>query len=89
MPKESSLYKVEKDHRSSLYYAQNEWCVTINISEASCLRYLQTVRFEAALRNAKSWSEQDRFSQDFRSWSPTKESALRETRDILLEENGE
>jgi len=87
MPKESSLYKVEKDDRSSLYYSEYEWCVTLHISEASCLRYLQPVRFEAALRNAKHWSEHDRFSQDFRSWSPAKESALRETREILLEEN--
>jgi len=81
------LYKVEKDDRSSLYYSEYEWCVTLHISEASCLRYLQPVRFEAALRNAKHWSEHDRFSQDFRSWSPAKESALRETREILLEEN--
>lgn len=87
MPKESSLYKVEKDDRSSLYYSEYEWCVTLHISEASCLRYLQPVRFEAAIRNAKHWSEHDRFSQDFRSWSPAKESALRETREILLEEN--
>jgi len=83
------LYKVVPDDRSSLYYNQYEWCVTLHISEASCLRDLKTVRFEAAIRNAKHWSEHDRFSQDFRSWSPTKESALRETRDILLEENGE
>ena len=88
MPTESLLYKVEPDHRSSLYYSQYEWCVTLHISEAHCLRYLQPVRFEAALRNAKHWSEQDRFSQDFRSWTPAKESALRETRDILLEEAG-
>jgi hypothetical protein len=83
------LYKVEEDHRSSLYYAQYEWCVTLHISDASCLRDLKTVRFEAAVRNAKHWSEHDRFSKDFQSWSPTKESALRETRDILLEETGE
>jgi hypothetical protein len=82
------LYKVVPDERSSLYYGQYEYCVTLHISDASCLRDLNTVRFEAALRNAKYWSEQDRFSQDFRSWSPAKESALRETRDILLEENG-
>ncbi len=83
------MYKVEEDHRSSLYYAQYEWCVTLHISDASCLRDLKTVRFEAAVRNAKHWSEHDRFSKDFQSWSPTKESALRETRDILLEETGE
>ena len=88
IPRGLSLYKVEKDDRSSLYYSEYEWCVTLHISDASCLRDLNTVRFEAALRNAKHWSEHDRFSQDFRSWSPAKESALRETRDILLEENG-
>lgn len=82
------MYKVVPDDRSSLYYNQYEWCVTLHISEASCLRDLKLVRFEAAIRNAKYWSEQDRFKQDFRSWSPTKENALRETRDILLEENG-
>jgi len=80
------LYKVEEDHRSSLYYAQYEWCVTINISEAHCLRDLRPARFEAALRNAKSWSEQDRFGQHFQSWGPIKENALRETRDVLLSE---
>ena len=88
MPRVSSLYKVEPDDRSSLYYAQYEWCVTINISEAHCLRDLRPARFEAALRNAKHWSEQDRFGQHFQSWGPIKENALRETRDILLEEAG-
>jgi len=83
------LYKVEPDHRSSLYYNQYEWCATLHISEAHCLRDLKTVQFEAAIRNAKHWSEQDRFSKDFRSWGPIKESALRETRDILLEQAGE
>jgi len=83
------LYKVVPDERSSLYYSEYEWCVTLHISDAHCLRDLKTVRFEAALRNAKYWSEQDRFSQDFRSWGSAKESALRETRDILLEEAGE
>ena len=82
------MYKVEPDHRSSLYYNQYEWCATLHISEAHCLRNLKTVRFEAAIRNAKHWSEQDRFSKDFRSWGPIKESALRETRDVLLGENG-
>ena len=82
------MYKVEPDDRSSLYYSEYEWCVTLHISEAHCLRDLKTVRFEAAIRNAKHWSEQDRFSQDFRSWTPAKENALRETRDILLEEAG-
>jgi hypothetical protein len=86
MLKESSLYKIEEDHRSSLYYAQYEWCITINISEAPCLRYLDSKKFEQALRNAKHWSEQDRFGENFRAWSPTKETALRETRDVLLTE---
>lgn len=86
MPRVSSLYKVEQDHRSSLYYDQYEWCITINISEAPCLRYLDSGKFEQALRNAKHWSEQDRFGENFRAWGPTKESALRETRDVLLAE---
>jgi hypothetical protein len=86
MLKESSLYKIEEDHRSSLYYAQYEWCITINISEAPCLRYLDSKKFEQALRNAKHWSEQDRFGENFRAWGPTKETALRETRDVLLTE---
>ena len=86
MPKVSSLYKIKIDHRSSLYYAQYEWCITINISEAPCLRYLDFKNFEQALRNAKHWSEQDRFGENFRAWGPTKETALRETRDVLLTE---
>ena len=84
MPTESLLYKVKTDDRSSLYYAQYEWCITINISEASCLRYLETVRFEAAVRNAKYWAENDKWTD--RAWSMTKETALRETRDLLLSE---
>jgi len=78
------LYKVERDDRSSLYYSQYEYCVTLFISDASCLRDLKTVRFEAAIRNAKYWAEMDR-----RPWQgTTHESALRETRDILLEQAG-
>lgn len=84
MPTESLLYKVETDDRSSLYYNQYEWCITINISEASCLRYLETVRFETAVRNAKYWAENDKWTD--RVWSMTKETALRETRDLLLSE---
>ena len=84
MPTESLLYKVETDDRSSLYYNQYEWCITINISEASCLRYLETVRFEAAVRNAKYWAVNDKCTD--RVWSMTKETALRETRDLLLNE---
>jgi len=84
MPKESLLYKVELDHRSSLYYNQYEWCITINVSEASCLRYLGTAQFESAIRNAKHWRENDRWTD--RAWSITKETALRETREVLLAE---
>jgi len=78
------LYKVEVDHRSSLYYNQYEWCITINISEASCLRHLGSVQFESAIRNAKIWAEKDVWTD--RSWSVTKEAALRETRDVLVTE---
>ena len=81
---ESSLYKVEVDHRSSLYYDQYEWCITINISEAPCLRYLGSAQFESAIRNAKHWAENDRWTD--RTWNMTKETALRETRDVLLAE---
>ena len=84
MLKESSLYKVEVDHRSSLYYDQYEWCITINISEAPCLRYLDASKFENAIRNAKYWAEKDVWTD--RAWSVTKETALRETRDVLLAE---
>jgi hypothetical protein len=42
------------------------------------------VRFEAAVRNAKYWAENDRWTD--RAWSITKETALRETRDLLLNE---
>jgi hypothetical protein len=78
------LYKVEVDHRSSLYYNQYEWCITINMSEASCLRYLETVRFEAAIIQTKHWAEKDKWTD--RAWTGTKETALRETRDVLLSE---
>ena len=78
------MYKVEVDHRSSLYYNQYEWCITINISEASCLRHLGSVQFESAIRNAKIWAEKDVWTD--RSWSVTKEAALRETRDVLVTE---
>jgi len=84
MLKESSLYKVEVDHRSSLYYNQYEWCITINISEAPCLRYLGSAQFESAIRNARHWAEKDVWTD--RSWSVTKETALRETRDVLVTE---
>ena len=78
------MYKVEVDHRSSLYYDQYEWCITINISEAPCLRYLDANKFEHAIRNAKYWAEKDVWTD--RAWSITKETALRETRDVLLSE---
>jgi hypothetical protein len=47
---------------------------------------LDSKNFEQALRNAKHWSEQNRFGENFRAWGPTKETALRETRDVLLAE---
>ena len=78
------MYKVEVDHRSSLYYDQYEWCITINISEASCLRHLGSAKFESAIRNARYWAEKDVWTD--RSWSVTKETALRETRDVLVTE---
>ena len=86
------MYKVVPDDRSSLYYNQYEYCVTLHISDAHCLRDLKTVRFEAAIRNAKYWAEQE-MGQNRRPvrhpWDGTgKESALRETRDILLEQAG-
>jgi hypothetical protein len=91
MPTESLLYKVKLDNRSSLYYAQYEWCITMNISEASCLRYLEPGRFEAAIRNAKHWANAKRTDWanakwTDRAWSITKETALRETREVLLAE---
>jgi hypothetical protein len=84
MPKESSLYNIEPAQRSSLFYDQYRWCITINISEASCLRYLGSAQFESAIRNAKYWAENDRWTD--RTWTMTKETALRETRDVLLAE---
>jgi hypothetical protein len=93
MPRASLLYKIELDDRSSLYYSKYEWCATLHISDASCLRDLKTVRFEAAIRNAKHWAEQEIVRNRrpvHHPWDGTaKESALRETRDILLEQAGE
>ena len=83
--KGSSLYKVEPAHRSSLFYDQYRWCITINISEAPCLRYLGSAQFESAIGQAKYWAENDRWTED-RTWTRTKENALRETRDVLLAE---
>jgi len=84
MPTESLLYKVETDDRSSLYYNQYEWCITINISEAPCLRYLDADKFARAIQNAKYWALKDVWTD--REWSVTKETALRKTRDVLLDE---
>jgi hypothetical protein len=42
------------------------------------------MKFEAAVRNAKYWAEKDKWTS--RAWSVTKETALRETRDVLLTE---
>ena len=78
------MYKIESDHRSSLYYDQYEWCVTFNIAEANCLRNLEQKRFEQAIRNAKRWAENDILTD--RIWTTTKEIALRETRYVLLSE---
>jgi len=77
------LYNVKTAHRSSLFYDQYEWCITVNISEASCLRYLDSKKFEQAIRNARSWAERD--SDHSRGWNGTnKENALRQLREVLL-----
>jgi hypothetical protein len=78
------LYNINLDHRSSLYYDQYEWCITINIVEAPCLRYLEADKFEQAIRNAKHWAKNDILTD--RIWTATKEIALRETRHVLLSE---
>ena len=67
-----------------MFYDQYRWCITINISEAHCLRYLGDTQFESAIRQAKYWAENDRWTD--RTWTITKETALRETRDVLLAE---
>ena len=67
-----------------MFYNQYEWCVTINVSEAHCLRVLEPARFESAIKNARYWAEKDVWTE--RTWSKTKETALRESRDVLLEE---
>ena len=88
MPKGLSLYKIESDHRSSLYYDQYEWCITINISEAPCLRYLEQKQFEQAILNAKRWRQEIVSYAQLPSeqWTDAKEQALREARDCLLAE---
>ena len=82
------MYKVQLDHRSSLYYAQYEWCITINISEANCLRYLDLAQFERAIRNAKHWRQEIVSYAQLPSerWTDAKEQALRLARDCLLAE---
>jgi hypothetical protein len=84
MPTELLLYNIDPDHRNSLYYDQYEWCVTINISESPCLRYLDSAQFERAIQNAKHWAESNQWTD--RIWTTTKEIALRETRHVLLSE---
>ena len=48
------------------------------------MRYLDVDKFERAIVNAKYWAENDRWTD--RTWTMTKETALRETRDVLLAE---
>ena len=88
MPKGLSLYKIESDHRSSLYYDQYEWCVTFNIAEANCLRNLDQKQFEQALRNAKRWRQEIVSYAQLPSerWTDAKEQDLRLARDCLLAE---
>jgi len=77
------LYKISQTNRSSWFYGQYEWCITINISEAGCLRRLESRQFEQAIGYAKAWAERE--SDHSRGWNGTKkESALRETREVLL-----
>ena len=82
------MYKVESDHRSSLYYDQYEWCVTLQIAEANCLRNLEQKRFEQAICNAKRWRQEIVSYAQLPSerWTAAKEQALREARDCLLAE---
>ena len=86
--KELSLYKIESDHRSSLYYDQYEWCVTLQIAEANCLRNLEQKRFDQAILNAKRWRQEIVSYAQLPSerWTYEKEQALREARDCLLAE---
>jgi len=82
------LYKIESDHRSSLYYNQYEWCVTFNIAEANCLRYLDSKKFEQALHSAKKWRQEIVSYAQLPSerWTDEKERTLRRARDCLLAE---
>jgi len=45
---------------------------------------LGSAQFESAIRNARHWAEKDVWTD--RSWTVTKETALRETRDVLVTE---
>ena len=87
-PKELSLYKIEADHRSSLYYDQYEWCVTFNIAEANCLRNLAQKQFEQAILGTKKWRQEIVSYAQLPSerWTDEKEQALRQARDCLLAE---
>ena len=83
------MYKIEKDHRSTLYYNQYEYAISLNLYSASCLRNLNDLQFERAIRTAKSWDSQDRgVTRGSNPWTGTaRESALREVRDVLLAES--
>ena len=48
------------------------------------MRYLGSAQFESAIIQAKYWAENDRWTD--RTWTMTKETALRETRDVLVTE---
>lgn len=78
------MYKFEQVDRSSLFYNQYRYCVTIYLHESGCLRYLDSVGFERAIKNARYWAMNDRWTD--RTWTQTKEIALRETRDVLMTE---
>ena len=89
MQRGSSLYKIEKDHRSTLYYNQYEYAISLNLYSASCLRNLNDLQFEQAIRQARNWDAHDRgVRRGADPWDNTpKESALREVRDVLLAES--
>lgn len=82
------MYKVTADHRASLYYNQYEWCVTVTLNEANCLRYLETKRFEQAIVNTKLWHSQKSYysPEPFIEWNSAIELDLRAVRDCLLAE---
>lgn len=91
MQKGLSVSKFVEDHRSSLYYNQYEYAVTLIIHNASCLRNLYDIQFEQAIKQAKAWDSVDRNRKkprlDKDPWAgTTRETALREVRNILLAE---